>query len=100
MHVTMILGGWKEIAQYLRCGVRSAQRWQSLGLPVKRLHWGSRATVVADSEKIDRWVHGGKDLDTPSKVTRNRELQAQVRRFSENLRQLKKTMDLLKVKKR
>lgn len=96
----MILRGWKAIAQYMHCGIRSAQRYQSIGLPVKRLLWGNRARVVADSEEIDRWVHGGKDLDTPSNVTRNRELQAQVRRFSENLRQLKKTMDLLKVKKR
>lgn len=108
MHVTMILSGWKEIAQYLRCGIRTAQRWQSKGLPVKRVYPGHRAPVFADSEEIDSWVHGGsfwlkKDLDTLTNVTRSRELRAQVRHSRETLHhtldELKKTMDPLRAKK-
>ena len=41
MFVTMILSGWKEMAQYLRCSVRTAQRWQDL--PVKRAYAGLQA---------------------------------------------------------
>jgi hypothetical protein len=33
---TMILKGWKDIAKYLGCGVRTVQRWEKLGLPVRR----------------------------------------------------------------
>ena len=57
----MTLSGWKEIAEHLRCGVRTAQRWQALGLPIRRIGRGSRAPVLADSEKLDRWlVDGGR----------------------------------------
>jgi hypothetical protein len=55
----MILSGWKETAQYLRCGVRSARRWQSRGLPVKRLYPARRAPVFANSEEIDASMRGG-----------------------------------------
>lgn len=101
MLVAMILSGWKEIAQYLRCGVRSAQRWQSMGLPVRHLHSGHRAPVVADSEEIDAWTRGGafwrkKSLDTLANVKRSRELRTQVRRAREALQhtrdQLKKNL--------
>lgn len=52
----MILTSWKEIAAHLRRGVRTAQRWERAGLPVKRVTKGSRAPVVADSEDIDAWL--------------------------------------------
>jgi hypothetical protein len=55
----MTLSGWKEIAEHLRCGVRTAQRWQVLGLPIERIGRGSRAPVMADSKKIDRWIASG-----------------------------------------
>jgi len=32
----MILSGWKEIASYLHCGVRTVQRWEVDGLPIYR----------------------------------------------------------------
>lgn len=56
----MLLSGWKEIAAHLRCGTRSAQRWASRGLPVRRVGKGPKPHVVADSELLDAWVsHGG-----------------------------------------
>lgn len=52
----MILTGWKEIANYLRCGVRTVQRWERDALPVIRPSPGSRAHVIAYSEHLDRWM--------------------------------------------
>ncbi len=53
----MILNGWKEIADHLRRGVRTVQRWESLGLPVRRPRRKDRSAVCALSEEIDEWVH-------------------------------------------
>ena len=49
---------WKEIAQYLSKGVRTAQRWeQEMGLPVRRPHGRKTGVVLADSDEIDVWLH-------------------------------------------
>jgi len=55
----MLLTGWKEIAVQLRCGVRTVQRWEKLGLPVTRAggRTSGRGLVVADSERLESWVH-------------------------------------------
>ena len=95
---TMTLVGWKEIARYLRCGVRSAQRWQSRGLPVKRLYPGRHAPVWANSDEVDRWARGGsfwrdKQVGTRANVMRSQELRAQVERSREKLHH---TLDELK----
>ncbi len=50
------LHSWKEIANYLGRGVRTVQRWQKLGLPVRRLGTGSRSPVMADARDLDRWL--------------------------------------------
>ena len=105
----MILSGWKEIAQYLRCGVRTAQRWQSKGLPVRRAYPGPRAPVLAVSEEIDVWRGAGtfpvhrKDPYTREIVMRSQALRAQVRQSRETLHrtidQLKKTWEPIRLKK-
>jgi hypothetical protein len=44
----------------LRCGLRTVQRWEQLGLPVTRPNRAAgqeRGLVVADSERLDSWVH-------------------------------------------
>lgn len=52
-----MLQSWKEIASELRCGVRTAQRWeQELGLPVRRLGKGPRAPVLAFKDELNRWL--------------------------------------------
>jgi hypothetical protein len=56
----VLLTGWKEIAAHLRCGVRTVQRWERLGLPVTRptrAPGQKRGPVIADSERLDSWVH-------------------------------------------
>ena len=52
----MILTGWKEISRHLRFAVRSVQRWESAGLPVKRISESPRSPVVADSDELDAWI--------------------------------------------
>ena len=52
------LQSWKEIAAYLKRGVRTAQRWErSAGLPVRRPRAGDRSPVFAFPDEIDRWMH-------------------------------------------
>jgi ABC-type uncharacterized transport system permease subunit len=70
----MILNGWKEIARYLGAGVRTAQRWEKLGLPIRRPHAHLGSAVVVLSEDVDSWVsqcsNGRKARipDTPSNM--------------------------------
>jgi phage terminase Nu1 subunit (DNA packaging protein) len=40
------LNGWKEIANYLGRGVRTVQRWEEMGMPVRRPSKSSRSSVV------------------------------------------------------
>lgn len=51
-----LLNSWKEIACYLDRGVRTVQRWEKMGLPVRRLGEGSRAPVIAHADDVNRWL--------------------------------------------
>ncbi len=51
------LNSWKEIAAYLGRGVRTVQRWEKYGLPVRRVGNGFRAPVIADVSELDCWFH-------------------------------------------
>jgi CheY-like chemotaxis protein len=63
----MILKGWKDIAKYLGCGVRTVQRWEGrLGLPVRRPSRGPRSAVVALTKDLDAWLRSdSSSRDTP-----------------------------------
>jgi hypothetical protein len=68
-----ILNGWKEIAAYIDRGVRTVQRWESLGLPVRRPKGSDRSAVLAFSDEIDMWLRqapvrflAGNSLGTPA----------------------------------
>lgn len=51
------LDSWKEIAAYLRKGVRTIQRWeQSDGLPVRRLGSDKSGPVFAYKSELDAWL--------------------------------------------
>lgn len=54
----MILNGWKEIANHLGRGVRTVQRWEQLGLPVRRPNSRLRSAVICTTEELDAWVAG------------------------------------------
>lgn len=52
----MLLNGWKEIANHIQRGVRTVQRWERVGLPVKRINKSVRSPVIANSEEVDDWL--------------------------------------------
>ena len=53
------LDSWKEIATYLKRGVRTVSRWERQeGLPVHRHLHGKEATVYAFIDEIDTWLEG------------------------------------------
>jgi hypothetical protein len=52
-----ILDSWKEIAVFLRRGVRTVQRWERLeGLPVRRHDHLKRGSVYALRSEVALWV--------------------------------------------
>ena len=54
-----ILDSWKEIASFLRRGVRTVQRWERTeGLPVRRHDHLKRGSVYALRSDIILWVRG------------------------------------------
>jgi hypothetical protein len=55
-----ILNSWKEIAAHMNRGVRTVQRWEKEGLPIRRIGKGKRAPVFALTVEIDTWFrkHG------------------------------------------
>ena len=52
-----LLSGWKEVAEYLHRTVRTAQRWETAGLPVRRAYRSQRSPVMASSDELERWIH-------------------------------------------
>lgn len=59
----MVLHGWKQIARYLGCGIRTAQRWEAqCALPVNRPRHHLRSPVLAQSEALDAWAAGDRAI--------------------------------------
>lgn len=51
------LTGWKEIAAFLACSVRTAQRWEATyGLPVRRLAGTRGGMVIAFADELTSWM--------------------------------------------
>src|SRR5438270_13125103 len=60
------LDSWKEIATYLKRGVRTVQRWeQEAGLPVHRLLTEKRGVVHAYTSEIDSWWQARSSILAP-----------------------------------
>src|SRR5690348_15644557 len=64
-----VLHGWKEIAKYVGIGVRTAQRWETWGLPVHRPIMGIRANVIALRYEIRSWLQAA-PVDLAEEVIR------------------------------
>ena len=61
------LDSWKEIAGYLKRGVRTVQRWERVsGLPVHRLD--RQGSVFAYKAELDAWWAGSWQTDAPADV--------------------------------
>jgi len=84
---TEVLSSWKDIAKYLKRGVRTVQRWESeLALPVRRRRGKRRAGVSAIRAEIDIW------LSTCPTVTNEPEIDATL---VSNRALLQQTSDLI-----
>jgi hypothetical protein len=80
----MLLTGWKMIARHLSIGVRTAQRWQHSGLPVRRPWSGPRGPVLAYSDDIEDWIRTrGEHTGNGSFVRTLREARERHRQLSE-----------------
>jgi transposase len=65
-----ILNSWKEIANYLNCGVRTVQRWEEqYKLPVRRPAGNGRSSVVAFKSEIDRWLRSESKKQSGAPIT-------------------------------
>jgi hypothetical protein len=74
------LTSWKEIAAYMRAGVRTVQRYErEFGLPVRRPTGKSRGSVMATRAEIDAWVAAGPIRETfrLSRVERDSRIRSQ-----------------------
>jgi Tol biopolymer transport system component len=61
------LDSWKEIAAYLKRGVRTVQRWEhTAGLPVHRLAQDRQSSVFAYKPELDAWWAGRSQTDAPA----------------------------------
>jgi WD40 repeat protein len=60
------LDSWKEIAAFLRRGIRTVQRWErEEGLPVHRLAHEKRGSIYARCEELEAWWESRRLTVTP-----------------------------------
>jgi len=63
------LDSWKEIAAYLRRGIRTVQRWErDEGLPVHRLVHAKRGSIYARRDELSAWWESRKQTLTASEA--------------------------------
>jgi hypothetical protein len=54
-----LFSSWKEIAEYLKCDIRTCRRWElTLGLPIRRVEGAARPRIFAYQNELDDWVRG------------------------------------------
>jgi len=94
----VILTGWKQIAQHLGCGVRTAQRWQREGLPVKRVTKSIRSLVIAESDKLDSWMVRENAFRRAGREEAAAELLANLRRAEELHEEVQRATQTLQLK--
>jgi len=69
-----LLSGWKEIAEHLHLGVRTAQRWERLGLPVRRVSDSACSPVVAIPDELELWARTRDIKEDASLIASNKYL--------------------------
>jgi hypothetical protein len=86
---TQLLSGWKEIANYMHQGVRTVQRWELIGLPVRRVRDNRhRSPVIALAEDLDLWA---RSLHVPLR-DKIEELRATISSLENQIRSLKRQL--------
>jgi hypothetical protein len=90
------LTSWKEIAAYMRCGVRTVQRYErEFGLPVRRPTGKLRGSVMATRAEIDAWVAAGPIRETFKlvRVEQNSRTLSQTKRIEDGISAMRKLKD-------
>ena len=79
------LDSWKEIAAYLRRGIRTVQRWErEEGLPVHRLQHEKLGSVYAYRQDLDAWFEKrGSGLSAPAAAAEQTTPSVAVLRFTD-----------------
>jgi phage terminase Nu1 subunit (DNA packaging protein) len=77
---SQLLTCWKDIARFFGKGVRTVQRWESLGMPVYRPN-GDNCVVFADPEELQRWAMSRTNLVAELEKRLSRELSVPERRM-------------------
>jgi len=70
-----LLNSWKDVANYLGWSIRTVQRREKNGLPVRRIGTGPRSSVVAYVAEIDQWLKSlrmGSEPNLPPDVLQGR----------------------------
>lgn len=58
-----LLSTWKDIANYLDCGVRTCHRWEEkYELPIHRIEEGTSTRVFAFQDELDSWLAKRSDI--------------------------------------
>lgn len=71
------LDSWKEVAAYLKKGVRTVRRWERQEkLPVHRHFHGKQGTVYAFADELDRWLQGRTVKESTDQLLADHEPQA------------------------
>jgi hypothetical protein len=100
------LSSWKEIARYMRCGVRTVQRYErESGLPVRRPTGKSRGSVIATRGEIDAWIAAAPIRETfrLTRIERDSRTRSQTDRIESGviaMRKLKDQMQALRLETR
>jgi hypothetical protein len=87
-----IVSGWKEIANYLRKGVRTVQRYErALALPVRRPAGKANGAVIATKAELDAWVTTSplREAFRPHPAVKNAVVLNEFRRQLQELRRLR-----------
>lgn len=95
MTESKILHGWKEIAAYLGCGVRTVQRWEmEVGLPIRRPRGRQPSNVFAVADELDAWMNAAQVRVSESDRLRARiaELEAEISRLRESATQIARSV--------
>ena len=88
---TGILGGWKDIANYLGQAVRTVQRYEyELGLPVHRPAGKIGGSVIAAKSDLDAWVAARPARDLPVLLDSNPDPSALLDQLKTTLEEFKR----------
>ena len=83
-----LLSSWKEIASCLNRGVRTVQRWEQYGLPIRRPAGAGTNVVMAMESELHRWVRQWREKQNSNHDHDVERLQARLSVVKEQFREI------------